>query len=466
MADPTGTADPSGAVFVDLDRTLLGSASGPVLQEAMVAEGVLPGGRHVPGEGLLYRFYNRFGESVPSIGLARAAAPYMQGRQREATRRAGKRAVEPLVDLVQPWALEALQAHRAAGLPIVLATTSPFDLVSPLAEALGFDDVIATRYAESGGRYTGRLEGGFVWGLGKRTAVGRWAADHGIDLRASHAYTDSVFDLPLLMAVGHPHPLNADPRLTAVALARRWPLEYWDRPPGIPSLVGFEPYHLVRPFFRPQAFPYARFDLSGLEHIPTHGAVLLASNHRSYFDVVAIGMVAARLGRPVRFLAKQEVFDAPVVGPLARSLGGIAVERGAGSSEPMRRAAAALRAGEVVIVLPQGTIPRGEAFFDPVLHGHTGTARLAAETGAPVVPIGLWGTERVWPRSSKVPNVTTVPHPPRVTVTVGAPVPLGLEDAVADTTTLMGAIAALLPDESRVPHIPTEEDLARTRPSA
>jgi putative phosphoserine phosphatase/1-acylglycerol-3-phosphate O-acyltransferase len=252
----------------------------------------------------------------------------------------------------------------------------------------------------------------------------------------------------------------------AVALARRWPLEYWDRPPGIPSLVGYEPYHLVRPFFRPQAFPYARFDLSGLEHIPTHGAVLLASNHRSYFDVVAIGMVAARLGRPVRFLAKQEVFDAPVVGPLARSLGGIAVERGAGSSEPMRRAAAALRAGEVVIVLPQGTIPRGEAFFDPVLHGHTGTARLAAQTGAPVVPIGLWGTERVWPRSSKVPNVTTVPRPPRVTVTVGEPVPLGLEDAVADTATVMGAIAALLPDESRVPHIPTEEDLARTRPSA
>jgi len=160
------------------------------------------------------------------------------------------------------------------------------------------------------------------------------------------------------------------------------------------------------------------------------------------------------------------VFDAPVVGQLARSLGGIAVARGTGSTEPMRQAAAALRAGEVVIVLPQGTIPRGEAFFDPVLHGHTGAARLAAETGAPVVPIGLWGTEQVWPRSSKVPNMTTLAHPPRVTVTVGVPVALGLEDAVADTTVLMATIADLLPDESRVPHIPTAEDLARTRPSA
>jgi len=459
-------ADPTGAVFVDLDRTILRSASGPVVQDAMVAEGVLSGGRHLPGESLMYGFYNRFGESVPSIGLARAAARYMRGRPADATRRAGKRAVEALVDLVQPWALEALQVHRAAGLPIVLATTSPHDLVAPLAEALGFDDVVATRYAERDGRYTGHLDGGFVWGFGKRAAVGQWAVDHDVDLRASHAYTDSVFDLPLLLAVGHPHPLNADPRLVAVAVARRWPLEHWDRPPGIPSLIGFEPYHLVRPLFRPQAFPYARFDLAGLEYIPSHGPVLLASNHRSYFDVAAIGMVAARLGRPVRFLAKQEVFDAPVVGPLARSLGGIAVERGAGSSEPMRRAAAALRAGEVVIVLPQGTIPRGEAFFDPVLHGHTGTARLAAETGAPVIPVGLWGTERVWPRSSKVPNVANLPHPPRITVTVGAPVRLGLEDAVADTAAVMGAIADLLPEESRLPHIPTDEDLARTRPSA
>jgi len=454
---------PAGAVFVDLDRTLIRSASGPVFQQAMEAEGVLSPGRRVPGDTLMYGFYNRFGESVPFIGLARAAAAVMRNRSVEATRLAGKRAVEPLVDLVQPWALEALTAHRAEGRTLVLATTSPHDLVAPLAEALGFDGVIATRYGQRDGRYTGRIEGGFVWGLGKRSAVTAWARDNHVDLALSHAYSDSVFDAPLLMSVGHPHALNADPRLVAVALARRWPLEQWDRPPGIPSLAGWEPYHLARLFFRPEAFPYARFDLSGLEHIPARGPVILASNHRSYFDVVAIGLVAARLGRPVRFMAKQEVFDAPVVGRLARALGGIPVDRGTGSGDPMRRASAALRAGEVVIVLPQGTIPRGEAFFDPVLTGHTGAARLAAETGAPVVPIGLWGTERVWPRSARVPALLTL-HPPRVTVTVGPPVALGLTDAVADTTTVMGAIADLLPDESREVRAPTAADLARTQP--
>ncbi len=459
----------AAAVFVDLDRTLLRSASGPVFQEAMVAEGVLSAGSHLPGDGLVYDLYNRFGESVPFIALARAAARVMRGRPVEATRRAGKRAVEPLTDLVQPWALADVAVHRQAGRALVLATTSPVDLVSPLADALGFDGVVATRYAVEDGRYTGRLAGPFVWGAGKLKAVREWAELTGADLAVSHAYSDSFFDLPLLLAVGHPHPLNADPRLVAVALARRWPLEYWDRAPGIPSLVGFEPYHLVRPFFRPESFPYARFSVEGVEHIPRQGPVLLASNHRSYFDVAAIGLVAARLGRPVRFLAKQEVFDAPVVGRLARALGGIPVERdhrSGGGPGPMGQAAAALRAGEVVIVLPQGTIPRGPDFFDPVLRGRTGAARLAAETGAPVVPIGLWGTDRVWPRSARVPNMTALLHPPKVTVIVGRPVTLGSTDAVADTRSIMEAISELLPAEARVTRIPTEEDLARTRPPA
>jgi putative phosphoserine phosphatase/1-acylglycerol-3-phosphate O-acyltransferase len=132
----------------------------------------------------------------------------------------------------------------------------------------------------------------------------------------------------------------------------------------------------------------------------------------------------------------------------------------------MSKAAAALRAGEVVIVLPQGTIPRGAAFFEPVLTGKTGAARLAAETGAPVIPVGVWGTEAVWPRSQKVPLVTQIAHPPRVRVVVGPPVPLGHEDAVADTRTLMAAIVDLLPDEARTFRAPTEEELARTKPSA
>ncbi len=453
-----------GAVFVDLDRTLLRRASGQVLNAALEAEGVVPSNRGIPGDRLLYAAYDRFGESLPAMALARAAAFVARGWSRAAVQRAGDRAVDGLVDLVAPFAPGVLAGFRAAGHRLVLSTTTPYDLVVPFADALGFDAVVATRYEVVDGHYAGRLEGGFVWGLGKLQAVTRWAKAEGVDLADCHACSDSVFDVPLLSSVGFPHAVNPDVTLGLVAVARRWPIEYWDRPSGVPSVVGLEPYHLLRPFVRPQSFPYARFDIDGVDAIPAHGPVLLASNHRSYFDVVALALVAAGLGRPVRFLGKKELFDAPVLGWVARAIGGIPVDRGSGSARPLREAEVALAAGEVVIVLPQGTIPRGEAFFDPVLHGKTGTARLAAATGAPVVPVGLWGTERVWPRSAKLPDVTALAHPPTIRVRVGRPVDFGLTDAVADTEMLMASIAGLLPDEARRGCQPTPEELARTYP--
>jgi putative phosphoserine phosphatase/1-acylglycerol-3-phosphate O-acyltransferase len=452
------------AVFIDLDRTLLVHASGRVLNQALVDEGVLPDGRSLPGNKYLYAINDRLGENLLSMGLVRAAARVARGWNQQQVQAAGRRAVSSLSELVAPFAPQRLAAFRAEGHRLVLATTTPVDLVAPFAEALGFDDLIATAYETKDGLYTGRLYEGFVWGTGKLRAVHEWAGNHGIDLGDCHACSDSIFDVPLLSSVGSPHAVNPDPSLTVVATARRWPVEHWDRPPGVPSVIGFEPYHLLRPLVRKISFPYARFDIAGVENVPARGPALLAANHRSYFDVAALALLARDIGRPVRFLGKKEIFDAPVVGMIARGIGGIPVDRGSGSGQPLREAEAALKAGEVVIVLPQGTIPRGYDFFDPVLHGKTGTARLAASTGAPVVPVGLWGTEKVWPRSSRLPDFTLIRRPPKVTVRVGKPVGLSLTDAQADTETIMQAISALLPAESRVRHEPTPEELARTKP--
>ncbi len=430
----------------------------------MRAEGLFDGRPSLPGESLLYRLYNLHGESLAFMAMVRAAPRFTSGWDVEAVRRAGARAASDLAGLVQPYAPAVLAGHRSAGRLLVLATTSPVDLVAPFAELVGFDDVVGTRYASLDGRYTGGIDGDFAWAMGKLAAVRRWAAAAGVDLARSYAYSDSVFDVPLLRAVGRPHAVNPDRRLRAVATVARWPIEHWDRPPGVPKVAGVEPYHLLRPFVRPESFPYARFDISGIENIPARGPALLASNHRSYFDVVALAIIAARLGRPVRFLAKRELFDAPVVGPLARALGGISVDRGSGSDQPLRDAQRALEAGELVVILPQGTIPRGEAFFDPVLRAKTGTARLAAMTGVPVVPIGLWGTERVWPRSARVPTMTTFTNPPTIRVRVGTPVKLGLEDAVVDSAAIMAGIVALLPDDAAAARRPTDEEIARTFP--
>jgi putative phosphoserine phosphatase / 1-acylglycerol-3-phosphate O-acyltransferase len=452
------------AVFVDLDRTLLRGASGLVLGTAMRAAGLLDGRPSIPGERLLYGLYDLLGESLTFMAMVRAAPHFARGWSVEDVCHAGELAAPQLVEMVQPYAPGVLAEHRAQNRLLVLTTTTPSDLVTPFAGLVGFDHVIATRYARRDGVYTGGIDGDFVWSTGKLAAVRRWASDCAVDLRASYAYSDSVFDLPLLRAVGHPHAVNPDRRLSAVARLRRWPVERWDRPPGVPSVAGLEPYHVLRPVVRPELIPYARFDIDGLARIPARGPVIIAANHRSYFDVVALAIVAARLGRPVRFLAKRELFDAPVIGHVAQALGGIPVDRGTRSDAPLREARRALEAGEVVLVLPQGTIPRGKEFFDPVLKGKTGTARLAGMTGAPVIPVGLWGTEAVWPRSARLPNVTNVLRPPQVVVRVGKPVPLGLSDMTEDTEAIMAAIVAQLPAVALRPHDPSDDELARTFP--
>ncbi|MDQ1438629.1 MAG: hypothetical protein QOK43_2258 [Acidimicrobiaceae bacterium] len=453
-----------GAAFFDLDRTLLRGASGPLIAEALGAAGLAPT-RKLPGQDLLYKVYDLLGETLPTMALARGAALAARGQSRAAVQEAGRRAAERLEDLVTPYARPLLDEHRKAGRPVVLATTTPLDLVEPLAERLGFDDVVATRYAESAeGRYTGRLEGEFVWATGKLAAVRRWADTHGIDLAQSYAYSDSVYDLPMLGAVGHPHAVNPDPRLHVVAMARRWPVLHLDVPPGVPKLLGVEPADLARVLARPELMPYARFDLQGLEGIPKTGAAIVVANHRSYFDTAALGLTVMRSGRAPRFLGKKEVFDAPVIGPAAKAMGGIRVDRGSGSGEPLQEAARALDAGEIVALMPQGTIPRGEAFFDPVLVGKTGAARLAAMTRAPVIPVGIWGTEKVWPRRERVPRVWNLLDPPLVTARVGKAVDLAYDNAKADTARIMQALVDLLPPEARRRRAPTAEEIALASP--
>ena len=454
------------AAFFDLDRTILSGASAHVVSRVLRETGVV--NRNIPGESLMYQVFETFGENLPSMVLGRQAVIAMRGHSREEVRAASRTAAPDILAMVQPYANQVIDGHRAEGRKVVLATTTPRDLIEPFAELMGFDDVIATTYAvDADGCYTGELDGQYVWSRGKRDAVKRWAEEHGVDLAGSYAYSDSVFDEPLLASVGNPFCVNPDWRLRLMAAARRWPVMHLDVPLGVAKVpvVGLEAQQVLMKFARPEVFPYARFKISGTENIPTDGAAIICGNHRSYFDIAAVSLAVAKTGRAVRFLGKKEVFDAPVIGPLAAALGGIRVERGTGSDEPLRAATESLVAGDLVALMPQGTIPRGRAFFDPVLKGRWGAAKLAAQTKAPVIPIGIWGTEKVWPRNAKLPNITNVTSPPDVIIVVGAPVPLSYTDADADTAAIMAAISALLPPEGREYYEPTEDELRRSYPS-
>jgi putative phosphoserine phosphatase/1-acylglycerol-3-phosphate O-acyltransferase len=454
-----------GAAFFDLDRTLLAGASGTVFSEAMQRAGLSNG--PFPGERFLFGLFDRIGETLPAMAIARQGAALAKGRPAAAVREAAETVVDELVDLVQPFARTAFESHREAGRPIVLATTTPYDLVKPFADALGFDDAVATRYAvDDDGNYDGTLDGPFVWSAGKLAAITEWADTHGVDLEESWAYSDSFYDSPMLDAVGHPVVVNPDPRMVLVAATRRWPTVNLDVSPGVVKIpvVGLEVQDLALRFNRPALYPYARFDIGHVDHIPADGPCILVGNHRSYFDVSAMSLVIAKSGRPARFLGKREVFDAPIVGQVAAAMGGIRVDRATGSDEPLQAAADALAGGEMVVMMPEGTIPRGPAFFDPVLRGRWGAARLAQMTGAPVVPVGLWGTEKVWPRSQRLPNMLNLTDPPVVRIRVGEPVKLKGKSLEADTKRIMKALVAQLPAEAREPRTPTRAELLATYP--
>src|SRR4051812_34890673 len=163
-----------GAAFFDLDRTLLRGASGPAIGAALRQAGVLPD-RSIPGEGLLYRVFDLIGETLPSMALARQAAAVASGWSAEVVVAAAEVAADVLTGHVQPWAHQLMAEHRDAGRAVVLATTTPFDVVKPFADRLGLDDVIATRYGRhDDGTYDGSLAGNFVWGTGKLAAVRAW----------------------------------------------------------------------------------------------------------------------------------------------------------------------------------------------------------------------------------------------------------------------------------------------------
>ena len=466
-SSPTsGTSSGRGAAFFDLDRTLLRGASGEVFADAMRAAGLVS--RTIPGEKFLYNLFNTVGETLPSMALARQAVGFAKGRSRASVLAAADSVAERLVAMVQPFAHAVFAMHREAGRPVVLATTTPFDLVKPFADRLGLDDVIATRYGvlDDGDTYDGTLAGPFVWSAGKLEAVRAWADEHDIDLAASWFYSDSVYDTPLMSVVGNPVVVNPDPRMVFMAAARRWPTLNLDVSPGVLKVpvVGMELQRLAMAFTRPSMVPYADIDIHGVEHIPATGPAIIVANHRSYFDPTVMAMVLAKAGRTVRFLGKKEVFDVPVLGAIAKAMGGIRVDRGTGSDEPLKAAAEALQGGEVVALMPQGTIPRGEAFFDPELTGRLGAARLAQLTGAPVIPVGLWGTEKVWPRSSRMPRLLNIVDAPTVTARVGKPAELKHKSLEADTKRIMKAIVKQLPPEAKVRRTPTAEELAATYP--
>jgi glycerol-3-phosphate dehydrogenase (NAD(P)+) len=160
-------------------------------------------------------------------------------------------------------------------------------------------------------------------------------------------------------------------------------------------------YWLVRAVLQPFFHIYFRLSRIGREHIPAEGPVIVAANHRSFLDPFVIGTIVRR---PMYYVTKKEAFIHPIVSWILAALGAFPVDRGTGDKDMIETAKAILGRGDVVLIFPEGTRTRPGSLGHP----RRGVGRLALETGAPVVPVAVIGTEdvrrgfRVRPRKVRI----------------------------------------------------------------
>jgi 1-acyl-sn-glycerol-3-phosphate acyltransferase len=182
-----------------------------------------------------------------------------------------------------------------------------------------------------------------------------------------------------------------------------------------------------------------RIDITGLEHLPRTGGALVAVNHISYVDFIYGGLPVERIGRRPRFMAKRELFDHRITGPIMRACRHIEVDRADGESS-LAVALDFLRKGEMVGIFPEATISRAMEIKEL----KTGAVRIAAAADAPLVPVVVWGTQRMMTKD----HDKDFSRGKAITITVGAPLPLSGE-AVADSVRLRTTMSALLDDAIR-----------------
>ena len=156
-----------------------------------------------------------------------------------------------------------------------------------------------------------------------------------------------------------------------------------------------------------------KMDISGQENIPTTGGAILAINHIGYLDFALAGTAVLPTKRFVRFMAKKEIFDNKIAGPLMRGMHHINVDRSNGSASFVA-ALRALRAGEIIGIFPEATISKS---FE-INELKTGVVRLAMGAGVPVIPTIIWGSQRIWTKG--VPRDLRRKHVP-ITIVLGKP---------------------------------------------
>jgi HAD superfamily hydrolase (TIGR01490 family) len=212
------------AAFFDLDRTLMAGSSAFAFGRAAYETGLVSRRQLASDAWANAKFRLQGSTDAATDELRDRIGGMLEGTRVRDLERLGGRVLMHVLPRVYPQMLDVAYEHQDAGRPIYICTAASAEMAELLAYVLRFDGGIGSRSEIRDGHYTGRPGGPFTYREGKAVAMRELAAQEGIDLAESYAYSDSESDLPMLEAVGNPVAVNPDRPLAAIAAERGWPV--------------------------------------------------------------------------------------------------------------------------------------------------------------------------------------------------------------------------------------------------
>jgi HAD superfamily hydrolase (TIGR01490 family) len=227
-----------GAAFFDLDRTLMSGSSGFFWARAAARSGMISRRRLALDAWENVKFRLRGSTDASTDKVMHRVGEMLIGKRAVDFQRLGPQVLAGVLPRLYPQMLAIAWEHQDAGRPVFIVTAATQDTAGMIAHVLGFDGGLGTPLEEVDGLYTGKLAGPFAYRDGKPKLMRALAAERGLDLSESYAYSDSESDLPMLRAVGHPVAVNPDPELGRIARQEGWDVLRFDRLGGRLKMLG------------------------------------------------------------------------------------------------------------------------------------------------------------------------------------------------------------------------------------
>ncbi|HEY6771605.1 MAG TPA: HAD-IB family hydrolase [Solirubrobacterales bacterium] len=233
------SSEGKGAAFFDLDKTLMAGSSGMVFARVANRKGFVPRGQLAKWgvDHLRYRLRGSSDEQTNAL-LEVAKRIFAEIPERE-VERMGPEVLAGILPRIYPQMLDEIHRHQDEGRATFIVSAAGNELVKTLAAVLGMEGGIGTRWAVGpDGKFTGEMEGPFVYGEGKVEAMRQFAERHDIDMDSSYAYSDSASDLPMLRSVGHAVVVNPDGPLAEIARQEGWQVMRFEKLGRKLAIVG------------------------------------------------------------------------------------------------------------------------------------------------------------------------------------------------------------------------------------